>query len=145
MISRGLRNRNPLNIRISKANRWQGRVPENTDGAFEQFLTMEYGFLAALKTLDSYIVRHGCNTIEQIITRWAPPTDGNDTTAYIRRVCNDTGIGGREPLSNHDPRLRNIVMAMARVECGEDADYYQADLNAAFQNFKPTDIYRRKR
>ena len=36
---RGIRNNNPLNIRLNPDNRWQGRVPpkHNSDGAFEQF------------------------------------------------------------------------------------------------------------
>ena len=39
MLPRGIRNNNPLNIRLNPENRWQGRVSPklNSDGAFEQF------------------------------------------------------------------------------------------------------------
>ena len=39
MLPRGIRNNNPLNIRLNPENRWQGRVSpkHNSDGAFEQF------------------------------------------------------------------------------------------------------------
>jgi hypothetical protein len=39
MLPRGIRNNNPLNIRLNPDNRWQGRVSPklNSDGAFEQF------------------------------------------------------------------------------------------------------------
>lgn len=45
MLPRGIRNNNPLNIKIG--NDWKGEVP-NTDGTFEQFESMEYGLRAEL-------------------------------------------------------------------------------------------------
>ena len=39
---RGIRNNNPLNIRVG--NNWQGERKPNTDGAFEQFTTMQYAY-----------------------------------------------------------------------------------------------------
>mgnify|MGYP003533551919 FL=1 len=44
--SRGIRNNNPLNIRLS-ADKWQGMREEQTDKAFVQFKSMAYGYRAA--------------------------------------------------------------------------------------------------
>jgi hypothetical protein len=41
IIPRGIRNNNPLNIRIG--NTWLGERPEPTDHDFEEFVSMEYG------------------------------------------------------------------------------------------------------
>ncbi|MCQ2340855.1 MAG: structural protein P5 [Paludibacteraceae bacterium] len=135
-MTRGIRNNNPLNIRISN-NNWKGKVLVNNDGAFEQFISMEYGFRAALLTIETYILKHGCNTIRKIITRFAPPTDGNNTEKYIQFVCMATNMGGNETLSNHDRRLRDIVWAMAHIESGAGVEDYQSSLEKAFDAFVP--------
>ena len=149
-IPRGIRNCNPLNIRYNSRNNWQGKYPKeyNNDRAaqsatggspeFEQFHFMWQGFLAAFKLIgNTYIYRYRLNTLSAIIERWAPTTDGNDPKGYLQKVCAWTGVGGQEPLSNHDPRLKNIVMAMAVVECGHEIKHYKADLDQAFEEYKP--------
>lgn len=69
MKSRGLRNNNPLNIRHS-ADVFQGEI-KGEDKSFKTFSSMPYGYRAAFVTLATYLSR-GWNTIEKIITRWAP-------------------------------------------------------------------------
>ena len=100
IMKRGIRNNNPLNIRHS-ADRWQGARKEQTDQSFVQFESMAYGYRAAWKTLDTYYKRLKERkkhfTVENIIARWAPPTE-NDTRAYIRQVLRLSGIGGKENL-----------------------------------------------
>ncbi len=88
--ARGYRNNNPLNLRLS-SNRWKGKVPasENTDGAFEQFTTMAYGFRAALKNLQSYIDKYHCDTIQSIVTKWVPASDA--TTYATTALSQFTG------------------------------------------------------
>ena len=83
-LPRGYRNNNPLNIRLAK-NNWLGKVLPNTDGAFEQFTSMPYGYRAALYLLRKYI-KQGYNLIGMIINRWAPPSE-NNTNKYIDDVC----------------------------------------------------------
>ena len=137
---RGIRNCNPLNIRINAHNNWIGKYPKeaNNDGSFEQFQFMYQGFLAALKLIgNTYILKYKLNTLSAIINRWAPEEDGNDPVGYLAKVCAWTGVGGKEPISNHDPRLKNIVMAMAVVECGPEIKHYNAALNEAFEQYKP--------
>lgn len=118
--ARGYRNNNPLNLRIS-SNKWKGKVPaaENTDGAFEQFTTMAYGFRAALKNLQSYIDKYHCDTIQSIVTKWAPASDGNNPTNYAARVAQTTGYALTTQIAATDKeKLCRIAYAMAIVENG---------------------------
>lgn len=117
-LPRGYRNNNPLNIRLSSANIWQGEVSKNTDGIFEQFVSMEYGYRAALKLLRNYITKDGLTTVAQIINKWAPSNE-NNTAGYIQRVCQSTGwVPGKtiDPYNVHD--MTDLVYAMALVENG---------------------------
>jgi len=143
-MTRGIRNNNPLNLRCSSSN-WKGKVLVNRDGTFEQFVSMYYGFRAAILTIETYIIKHRCNTIRTIINRWAPDCDGNDTEQYIHHVCHFTGIGGNEPLSNYDPRLKEIVWAMAKMESGQGIEEYRSSLNQAFDDFTPKSVYQEER
>lgn len=117
-LPRGYRNNNPLNIRINPANNWQGKVQNNTDGVFEQFVAMEYGYRAALKLIRNYITNDGLTTVSEIISKWAPNNE-NNTAGYIQRVCNSTGwVPGKtiDPYNVHD--MADLVYAMALVENG---------------------------
>lgn len=117
-LPRGYRNNNPLNIRINPANKWQGKVSNNTDGVFEQFVSMEYGYRAALKLIQNYINNYGLNTVAQIIAKWAPNNE-NNTAGYIQRVI---GINQWTPAKIIDPQnaseMADLVYAMAIVENG---------------------------
>lgn len=117
-LPRGLRNNNPLNIRISSTP-WLGKVADNTDGAFEQFTSMEFGLRAALVNIRTYIRRDRRNTIEGIVSKWAPAADGNDVRNYIAIVSRKSGVPAAYHLRYNDKdRLTKIVWAMAFVECG---------------------------
>ena len=52
-MSRGLRNRNPGNIRRSGV-RYKGEVRPSTDPAFKQFGSMALGYRAIFVLLDTY-------------------------------------------------------------------------------------------
>ena len=128
-LPRGYRNNNPLNIRINHANNWLGKVAieNNTDGVFEQFVAMEYGYRAALKLIQNYINNNGLNTVAQIIAKWAPNNE-NNTAGYIQRVI---GINQWTPAKMIDPQnasdMADLVYAMAIVENGNTIlpDYKQ--------------------
>ena len=116
-MTRGIRNCNPLNIRRVAGTSWRGedRSPAVHDKQFVQFRSMEWGLRAAFCLLRTYRDKYKLVCIEDIITRWAPPTE-NDTRKYICDCCKLTGFGGKERLTENDwPRL---VKAMARIECG---------------------------
>lgn len=122
-IPRGIRNNNPLNIRIG--NRWQGEVENPTDTEFEQFRDMIWGLRAGFVLLRRYIERYRLNTIRDIISRWAPSTE-NNTRRYIEQVCDWTDIPEDKPLNfNNSDEMCLLVWAMARVETGYSLDYQQ--------------------
>ena len=87
---RGLRNCNPLNIRRT-ADLWQGLAERQPDPEFFTFRSMAWGYRAAFIVLRTYCHKYGLRTVRDIIARWAPPEDGNDTENYIRKVCVLTG------------------------------------------------------
>ena len=116
----GIRNNNPLNIRRGKT-LWKGEnpLPAPRGECFCKFESMEWGLRAAFCLLRTYANKYRLCCVRDIINRWAPPTE-NDTTSYIRHVCQLTGFGGNQRLTEKDwPRL---VKAMARMECGVDLE-----------------------
>ena len=115
-MTRGERNNNPLNIRRVVGTNWRGEIVSPLwDKDFVQFSSLEYGIRAAFCILETYRRKHQAVCIEDIINRWAPPTE-NNTTAYVNAVCKQTGIGGKERL---EPcQWTKLVQAMAIVESG---------------------------
>lgn len=116
MIPRGIRNNNPLNIRVG--NVWLGEVKNPTDPHFEQFNSMEYGLRAGFVLLRRYIRHYKRLTIEDIISSWAPSNE-NNTRAYIDTVVKVSGIPRNLILhfSNKDAMCK-LVDAMCYVENG---------------------------
>lgn len=93
-MKRGTRNNNPGNIRISPA-KWKGKVPVdlNTDGAFEQFVSMPYGIRALYRLLITYINKYGLTTVDAIIDRYAPAGDNSEAARnnyknFVRQQIN---------------------------------------------------------
>ena len=127
MTPRGIRNNNPLNIRRSR-DKWKGLKAEQTDAAFCQFETMEYGWRAAFWLLTrTYYHKYRLFTIRAIIQKWAPPHE-NNTGAYIANVSKLTGIPPDEPRgipSDQSARWMMVATAMAIQENGTTAlDYF---------------------
>lgn len=115
--ARGYRNNNPLNIRYSDRNNWQGKVLANTDGSFEQFIDMAYGFRAALYLFRKYI-RQGHNTVEKIVYKWAPPSE-NHSDKYLAFVVSKTQLDPHMPLkAGNADVLKRLAHAMAWYENG---------------------------
>jgi hypothetical protein len=116
---RGLRNNNPLNIRHN-ADVFQGEI-KGTDKSFKTFSTMPYGYRAAFVTLGTYLSR-SWNTIEKIVSHWAPPTE-NNTQAYVSAVEKYSGVPKDKQLTATDGAdYVLIVTAMSAVENGRNAD-----------------------
>ena len=138
---RGLRNNTPLNIRRS-TDRWDGAAETQTDKDFVQFQSMAYGYRAAWRILNTYYKklkeRKKHFTVENIIHRWAPPTE-NDTKAYIHTVLRLTSLGGNEHLPQPSrgvdiERMVKLVTAMTTVECG--SPYAQVDTESIRQGYE---------
>lgn len=119
-VPRGIRNNNPLNIRIG--NTWLGERQNPTDPAFEEFVSIEYGYRAAFCILRRYIRRYKRKTITDIISTWAPPSE-NATQRYIDFVANKMGIAPDVPIIFEDKEtMTQLVAAMQMMECGVPAD-----------------------
>ena len=134
-LPRGYRNNNPLNIRYYAGNSWKGKVLPNTDrnNTFEQFINMAYGYRAALYLLRKYI-NEGNNTVEKIISRWAPPSE-NNTQGYINDVCRisnstfGTQLTPDTIVSANNARiLCDMAYAMSICENGNTAESKAAGL-----------------
>lgn len=131
-LPRGYRNNNPLNIRLNSSNSWQGKVYPNTDGVFEQFKSMAYGYRAALQLIRKYI-SSGYNTVSSIISRWAPATE-NNTQRYIERVCRTTGFTPGTIIGAYNKeQMCSLVYAMAIVENGNVQGH--PDMQTIYQGY----------
>lgn len=128
MLPRGIRNKNPLNIRVGNA--WLGEVENPTDTNFEQFVSVVYGLRAAFVLLRRYIERYHIDTVETIISRWAPASE-NATGAYITFVASRMQCPTRQMLDfNNRTQMCDLVCAMARYENGIDIE--RADVEQAY-------------
>lgn len=117
-IPRGIRNNNPLNIRVG--NNWKGEVAKPSDHTFEQFTEMKWGCRAAFVILRNYIQRHKLNTIAKIIARWAPSNE-NNTQAYIASVVKYSLIGKNELIKFENKcQMVNLFRGMCIVENGKE-------------------------
>lgn len=127
-MTRGQRNNNPGNIRLSNQT-FQGEV-KSDDKAFKKFKSMAYGYRALIKILQTYETKYGYNTIRKIITHWAPNNE-NNTSSYIRRVCDETYYKADQIV---DMQQKDVAVKIARaisiVEC---AGWH--DTTAAMQGF----------
>jgi len=113
-LPRGIRNRNPGNIRRN-AIRWQGMSEQQTDSAFVQFTSAVYGFRAMLKIFRSYQAR-GLTTLREMINTYAPAHE-NDSDAYTRFVAKRIGVNPDVELDLNRYALP-LLRAVAEFENG---------------------------
>lgn len=99
MLTRGIRNNNPGNIR--RGSRWLGLSAVQNDKEFCSFSSMEYGIRALLITLRTYYNKHHCDTVRKVISRFAPSNE-NNTEKYIKFVCDYLKIAPDSFLSQDD-------------------------------------------
>jgi len=118
-LTRGIRNNNPGNIKINKANNWQGKI-NSTDKEFEQFINVAMGLRALLITLRTYQNKHGLKTIRQIITRWAPGSE-NNTEKYITAVAGFMSVAPNSEVDlSSKSTLISLAQAIVKHECAPD-------------------------
>lgn len=114
--SRGLRNNNPGNIRLSST-RYLGEI-DSTDSAFKQFKSMAHGYRAMFVLLHTYQKKHHLNTIAAMISRYAPAVE-NHTEAYINAVSEWSGVPATSRITTTNGDIMvPIIAAMSRVENG---------------------------
>lgn len=113
---RGERNNNPGNL-VKGAAPWDGEV-SGADARFAAFATPEHGIRALGKNLLAYQDKHSLNTVEDIISRWAPAGE-NDTRAYVSAVSRAVGVLPDAKIDLHDPKtLTSITKAIISFENG---------------------------
>jgi hypothetical protein len=108
------RNNNPGNLRDPKT------------GEFRQFATAEEGFAAMEQDLTAKLTGNSpatraklgrnAQTLQDVISVYAPVGDNNDPVAYAAAVAKDMGISPNEPVANLVPRLQELTRAMAKHE-----------------------------
>lgn len=126
---RGIRNNNPGNIEFYNQ---PGASLERKGGRFARFSTPEQGINAMSKQLDLYFtgksrnVTKPINTIQDIITTWAPPKNNkgqfeNRTADYIDFVAKSMGVSPTAKLNLRDPNTKAALMsAMITQENGSN-------------------------
>lgn len=113
--ARGLRNNNPGNIEAGK-NNWEGQA--GSDGRFAKFVTPEHGIRALGKNLLSYGDK-GYDTVSEIVNRWAPASDGNNTDSYVKALCAQLGVKPDDQLNMTDMNtLKKLCAGIVKHENG---------------------------
>lgn len=108
----GIRNNNPGNLR--PGHDWLGMVGENK--GFVVFENIHYGIRAlAMDLINKYL--RGLNTVEKIISVYAPPIE-NNTNAYINSVCTHLGVTPNMLLRFDSQVLIKFVTAIMMHENG---------------------------
>lgn len=103
------------NIRAS-GDSFQGEI-SSSSGSFKSFSSPIYGTRAVMKILKTYIESYNLNTIEKIISRYAPASE-NNTQSYINFVSSQTGIRKDAPISWNQSTISDITKAIVKMENG---------------------------
>ncbi len=118
MLSRGIRNNNPGNIRKG-VSRFRGEVFPSQDLEFKQFSTAAWGYRAIFLLIYNYNALYGINTLEGVIKRWVPPCE-NNTRLYTEVVAQRLRV---EPSAYIDASDRetmiNFAWSISKIENGE--------------------------
>jgi hypothetical protein len=117
---RGLRNNNPFNIMFDPKIKWVGQVGKEVTAPFRLIIfdSVENGIRAVAKDVAGDYLKDGKHTIKALISEYAPPSDGNNTSAYIEYVSRVTGIPANEPFEMSDDILTKILLAIGTQESG---------------------------
>lgn len=112
---RGVRNNNPGNIEFRPTNAWRGQT--GSDGRFATFATPEAGIRALAIDVGTKS-RRGLNSVQSIISAYAPPSE-NNTAAYAAAVARALGVSPTARIDLNDPAIRaGLVSAIISHENG---------------------------
>ncbi|EDS2237497.1 hypothetical protein GTL34_001047 [Salmonella enterica] len=115
---RGVRNNNPGNL-VASNQGWDGEL--TSDGKFSRFDTPEHGIRALAKNMRTYQNKHDLNTVSQMISKFAPPEDHNDTPTYIKAVAGMMGVDPEQRIDTSDVgTLTKLVNSIITVENGSN-------------------------
>src|SRR6516225_101457 len=74
VITRGLRNHNPGNLKWFASIPWRGQTGHDADG-YATFSADFYGLRAMAKNIIAAVVNHHCLNLDALIPRYAPSAD----------------------------------------------------------------------
>ena len=114
-LPRGIRNKNPGNIKLGT--NWDGLAAEQTDPTFCIFNEAVMGIRALQRILLTYRFTHKKATIDEIIYRWAPPSE-NSTDKYVEFVCKKLDKEKDVRLNNSMEDYLPLVKAIIQMENG---------------------------
>jgi hypothetical protein len=123
--TRGELSNNPGNLNYLPHTPWRGQIGieivrpgMSYKPRFGRYDDAENGIRAIAKQLISYRA-DGLRTIRDLINRWAPPADKNDTSAYVKAVSAAVGVLPAVPIDLTEfTTLTAIVTAIIRQENG---------------------------
>jgi len=113
---RGIRNNNFGNIKDGAFAKTLEGYKGADEGGFAVFETPEHGAQAMHSLLDVY-GRKGMKTVRDVVSRWAPASDGNDVDAYAKFVANGGDPDAPIDLSNPEVRA-GMAKRMSMFENG---------------------------
>ena len=118
----GFRAKNLGCIRFNAANRWNGQLGQIA--GFCRFDSYSNGVRALVLLLCKYVHKYNLRTINQIIERYAPSSDGNDTRNYIRFcIENNTSYLISSKIDVFKIQLVMLVHSIIEIECGFKAAF----------------------
>lgn len=121
-LKRGERNNNPGNLNFAGQ---AGATLERPGGRFARFDTAFDGLRAMGRQLSLYAQR-GINTVEGIISTWAPSSE-NDTGAYVNAIAERLGVHPQAALNLQNPQvLGGLMNGIIHHENGRNI--YSSDL-----------------
>mmetsp|Transcript_68864 Transcript_68864/g.125891 ORF Transcript_68864/g.125891 Transcript_68864/m.125891 type:complete len:234 (+) Transcript_68864:1-702(+) len=128
--SRGVRNNNPGNIRVSSVP-WQGKVT-GSDSSFETFNSAENGIRALAKNTLTHFSR-GKDTVQKLISTHAPDSE-NPTSSFVNRVSNELNVSPNQKVNMRDANtLKAYVQAVIKQE-NKNYQYPEKVLNDAINS-----------
>lgn len=128
------RNNNPGDLRtLPPPEQWDGQVAidDSPGGPFAIFASRVMGWRALGVCLLTYQRSHGLRTVAQIIGRWAPPADNNNTDSYVNFVCDHMGVTPNAPLDLGNAEvLQDLAEAIADQEGGLQIVWPENEISA---------------
>lgn len=139
-LPRGIRNNNPGNIRVTGI-AWDGEVeslnPTDDETVFEEFRRPWWGIRALAVNLRTYQRKHGCRTLREIISRWAPGHE-NPTDAYMKHVARAVGATPDDALDLSDYfTMRNLVAGIIEFENGKNPYSWEVESGLILAGIEP--------
>lgn len=80
---------NYFNIRTSDVFTWIGQI--GSYKGFVKFSSCEFGVRAFLLLLYNYRSKHNIHTVQSFVERYAPASDNNNVSAYVRFIVDNYG------------------------------------------------------